>query len=138
MTRPFHEATPGHHFQIGIEQDLTGLPAFRRLGARMAGVAYVEGWGLYTERLADEMGLYLDEAERFGMLDTQAFRAARLVVDPAIPTDLSFLKTHANLVTAWRRFMMGALSVFSGLSLFLAAIGALTVHACREAMHSST
>lgn len=80
----FHEATPGHHFQIGIEQDLTGLPAFRRLGARMAGVAYVEGWGLYTERLADEMGLYLDEAERFGMLDTQAFRAARLVVDSGL------------------------------------------------------
>ena len=80
----FHEATPGHHFQIGIEQDLTGLPAFRRLGARMAGVAYVEGWGLYTERLADEMGLYLNEQERFGMLDTQAFRAARLVVDSGL------------------------------------------------------
>jgi uncharacterized protein (DUF885 family) len=80
----FHEATPGHHFQIAIEQDLEGLPAFRRLGARMVGVAYVEGWGLYTERLADEMGLYLNEAERFGMLDTQAFRAARLVVDSGL------------------------------------------------------
>ncbi len=80
----FHEATPGHHFQIAIEQDLAGLPAFRRLGARMVGVAYVEGWGLYTERLADEMGLYLSEAERFGMLDTQAFRAARLVVDSGL------------------------------------------------------
>ena len=80
----FHEATPGHHFQIAIEQDLDGLPAFRRLGARMVGVAYIEGWGLYTERLADEMGLYLNEAERFGMLDTQAFRAARLVVDSGL------------------------------------------------------
>jgi uncharacterized protein (DUF885 family) len=80
----FHEATPGHHFQIAIEQDLDGLPAFRRLGARMVGVAYVEGWGLYTERLADEMGLYLNDAERFGMLDTQAFRAARLVVDSGL------------------------------------------------------
>ncbi|HET7685584.1 MAG TPA: DUF885 domain-containing protein [Candidatus Limnocylindria bacterium] len=80
----FHEATPGHHFQIAIEQDLAGLPAFRRLGARMVGVAYVEGWGLYTERLADEMGLYLNDAERFGMLDTQAFRAARLVVDSGL------------------------------------------------------
>lgn len=80
----FHEATPGHHFQIGIEMELTGLPAFRILGARMSGAAYAEGWGLYTERLADEMGLYLDERERFGMLEAQSFRAARLVVDSGL------------------------------------------------------
>ena len=64
----FHEATPGHHFQIAIEMELDGLPAFRTLGARMAGVAYVEGWGLYCERLADEMGLYATDEERLGML----------------------------------------------------------------------
>ena len=80
----FHEATPGHHFQIGIEMELTGLPRFRKLGGRMAGVAFSEGWGLYTERLADEMGLYLAEEERLGMLDAQAFRAARLVVDSGL------------------------------------------------------
>jgi uncharacterized protein (DUF885 family) len=80
----FHEATPGHHFQIGIEMELTGLPAFRILGARVAGGAYVEGWGLYTERLADEMGLYASEPERFGMLEAQSFRAARLVVDSGL------------------------------------------------------
>jgi uncharacterized protein (DUF885 family) len=80
----FHEATPGHHFQIGIEMELKGLPPFRTLGARLAGGAYVEGWGLYTERLADEMGLYLDDRERLGMLDAQGFRAARLVVDSGI------------------------------------------------------
>jgi uncharacterized protein (DUF885 family) len=80
----FHEATPGHHFQIGIEMELMGLPRFRTLGARMAGVAYVEGWGLYTERLADEMGLYADERERHGMLEAQSFRAARLVVDSGL------------------------------------------------------
>lgn len=80
----FHEATPGHHFQIGIEQELTGLPAFRTLGSRMAGVAYVEGWGLYTERLADEMGLYQSDSERLGMLEAQSFRAARLVVDSGL------------------------------------------------------
>jgi uncharacterized protein (DUF885 family) len=80
----FHEATPGHHFQIGIEMELRGLPAFRTLGARIAGNAYVEGWGLYTERLADEMGLYLDERERLGMLEAQSFRAARLVVDSGL------------------------------------------------------
>jgi uncharacterized protein (DUF885 family) len=80
----FHEATPGHHFQIGIEMELKGLPALRTLGARMAGAAYAEGWGLYTERLSDEMGLYLDERERFGMLEAQSFRAARLVVDSGL------------------------------------------------------
>jgi uncharacterized protein (DUF885 family) len=80
----FHEATPGHHFQIGIEMELKGLPPFRTLGARLAGGAYVEGWGLYTERLADEMGLYADEPERQGMLEAQAFRAARLVVDSGL------------------------------------------------------
>ncbi|MGH2446876.1 MAG: DUF885 domain-containing protein [Candidatus Limnocylindria bacterium] len=80
----FHEATPGHHFQIAIEMELEGLPAFRILGARMAGVAYAEGWGLYTERLADEMGLYATDAERLGMLDAQSFRAARLVVDSGL------------------------------------------------------
>jgi uncharacterized protein (DUF885 family) len=54
------------------------------LGSRMAGVAYVEGWGLYCERLADEMGIYTSEQERYGMLDAQAFRAARLVVDSGL------------------------------------------------------
>ncbi len=80
----FHEATPGHHFQIAIEMELPGMPAFRTLGGRLAGVAYSEGWGLYTERLADEMGLYASEAERLGMLDAQSFRAARLVVDSGL------------------------------------------------------
>jgi uncharacterized protein (DUF885 family) len=54
------------------------------MGARAAGMAYGEGWGLYSERLADEMGLYLNASERFGMLDGQAWRAARLVVDTGI------------------------------------------------------
>ena len=80
----FHEATPGHHFQLAIEMELTGLPAFRTLGSRMAGAAYAEGWGLYCERLAEEMGLYASDEERLGMLDAQSFRAARLVVDSGL------------------------------------------------------
>jgi uncharacterized protein (DUF885 family) len=80
----FHEAVPGHHFQIALQSEHPSLNVFRRLGARMSGMAYVEGWGLYAERLADEMGLYLSPAERFGMLDGQSFRAARLVVDTGI------------------------------------------------------
>jgi uncharacterized protein (DUF885 family) len=77
----YHEAIPGHHFQIALESENTALNSFRRFAARYAGGAYVEGWGLYAERLADEMGLYRNEPERFGMLDAQAWRAARLVVD---------------------------------------------------------
>jgi uncharacterized protein (DUF885 family) len=77
----YHEAIPGHHFQIALESENTALNNFRRFAARYAGGAYVEGWGLYAERLADEMGLYRNDAERFGMLDAQAWRAARLVVD---------------------------------------------------------
>jgi uncharacterized protein (DUF885 family) len=77
----YHEAIPGHHFQIALEGENKALNLFRRFAARYAGGAYVEGWGLYAERLADEMGLYRNEAERFGMLDAQAWRAARLVVD---------------------------------------------------------
>ncbi len=83
-TTTYHEAAPGHHFQIALEMENDHLITFRRLGARMVGGAYVEGWGLYSERLADEMGLFRTEAERFGMLDAQAWRAARLVVDTGL------------------------------------------------------
>jgi uncharacterized protein (DUF885 family) len=80
----YHEAVPGHHFQIALEMETPGLPAFRRLGGRLVGSAYAEGWGLYSERLADEMGLYRNDAERFGMLEGQAWRAVRLIVDTGI------------------------------------------------------
>jgi uncharacterized protein (DUF885 family) len=83
-TTTYHEAVPGHHFQIALEMEHPDLPAFRRLGSRLAGAAYAEGWGLYSERLADEMGLFRSEGERFGMLTAQAWRAARLIVDTGI------------------------------------------------------
>ena len=80
-TLAFHESVPGHHLQIAIAQELDGLPAFRRFNGT---TAFVEGWGLYTERLSDEMGLLSDEVAGFGVLSFDAWRALRLVVDTGI------------------------------------------------------
>jgi uncharacterized protein (DUF885 family) len=83
-TTTYHEASPGHHFQIALEQEFSERPPLRRFGGFLAGSAFTEGWGLYSERLADEMGLFLDQKERLGMLDMQGMRAARLVVDTGL------------------------------------------------------
>ena len=74
----YHESIPGHHLQIAIAQELEGLPAFRK---HLGVTAFTEGWGLYTERLADEMGLYTADLDRIGVLSYDAWRACRLVVD---------------------------------------------------------
>ncbi|MCX5744129.1 MAG: DUF885 domain-containing protein, partial [Proteobacteria bacterium] len=74
-------AIPGHHTQIAIAQELGALPMFRKLDGSNA---YVEGWALYTERLADEIGLYSGDLDRLGMVSYDAWRASRLVVDTGI------------------------------------------------------
>lgn len=77
----YHEGIPGHHLQLAIAQELNGLPEFRK---HATVTAYAEGWGLYTERLADEMGLYREPLDRIGMLSADSMRAGRLVVDTGI------------------------------------------------------
>ena len=74
----FHEAIPGHHFDRSLAAELDGIPTFRRYAQVFA---HTEGWGLYSERLADEMGLYSSHVDRLGMISADAWRAGRLVVD---------------------------------------------------------
>ncbi|OIN03161.1 hypothetical protein BFR57_10765 [Idiomarina sp. MD25a] len=77
----YHEGIPGHHMQIAIQQELQGIPKFRRFGRY---TAYSEGWGLYTEKLPKEIGLYKDPYSDFGRLAMELWRAVRLVVDTGI------------------------------------------------------
>jgi uncharacterized protein (DUF885 family) len=74
----YHEGVPGHHLQLAISTELVGIPEFRK---RAFIAAYGEGWGLYSERLADEMGIYSTPLDRMGMLEADSMRACRLVVD---------------------------------------------------------
>jgi uncharacterized protein (DUF885 family) len=96
----YHEAIPGHHLQLAIASERTDLPAFRRLS--WGHTAFVEGWALYTERLADDMGLYQTDLDRLGMLASDSWRACRLVVDTGLHAlgwtrqqAIDFMNAHA-------------------------------------------
>jgi uncharacterized protein (DUF885 family) len=100
----FHEAVPGHHFQLALAQETGGLPPLRRLADI---TAHIEGWALYAERLADEMGLYSSDIMRLGLLAEDSARAARLVVDTGLHARgwsrqqaIGFLRSHTLLSEA--------------------------------------
>jgi len=97
----FHEVVPGHHLQISLANEQEGLPAIARF---LFSSGFSEGWALYAEQLADEMGLYTGDVDRLGMLSTRAWRAARMVVDTGIHVQgwsrqqaVDFLVAHTAL-----------------------------------------
>jgi uncharacterized protein (DUF885 family) len=97
----FHESIPGHHLQLAIAQELRDLPDFRRHAGT---TAFFEGWGLYTERLGDAMGLYSGDLDRIGIASFDGWRACRLVVDTGMhalgwPRDeaIAFMLEHTAL-----------------------------------------
>jgi uncharacterized protein (DUF885 family) len=77
----FHESIPGHHLQLAIAQEREGAHIITRFTGNSG---FSEGWGLYSERLADEMGLFSSDMDRMGLLSNEALRAARMVVDPGL------------------------------------------------------
>jgi uncharacterized protein (DUF885 family) len=80
----YHEGIPGHHMQLSVAQQLTGLPRFRQHSQNSG---YIEGWALYAEQLGKEVGFYQDPVSEYGRLSSELFRAVRLVVDTGLHSE---------------------------------------------------
>jgi len=133
----YHEAVPGHHFQITIQQESTELPRYRKLGVFGFNSAYVEGWALYAERLAAENGWYDgDLPGKLGFLNLQLFRARRLVVDTGLHSlkwtrqqviDYGFTATETERYIVWPgqacSYMIGQLKILELREKAKAALG---------------
>jgi uncharacterized protein (DUF885 family) len=134
-TTAFHETWPGHHLQIAIALESEDRPAASRY---LLCNAYAEGWALYAERLADELGLFSSEEERLGLLASESFRAARLVVDTGIHA-LGWSRERAIdqmvAATGWPRELLAAEVDRYGASPGQALgymVGALEIHRLRQ------
>jgi uncharacterized protein (DUF885 family) len=97
----YHEGIPGHHLQISIARELTGVPEFRKFSRY---TAYTEGWGLYAERLGKDVGFYRDPYSDYGRLEGDVWRAIRLVVDTGVHSQhwtreqmVQFFHDHSNV-----------------------------------------
>ena len=100
-TTTYHEANPGHHFQLAIEQEIPDRPALRRFGGILAGSAFIEGWGLYSERLADEMGLFEDPTTSASACSTRRRTARR--GSSSTPASTRWGGTATARSRSWRR-----------------------------------
>jgi uncharacterized protein (DUF885 family) len=103
-TLAYHEGIPGHHFQIAVAMELEGMPFFRRMSPF---TAYTEGWALYAEQLAWELGFQQDPFDNIGRLQAELFRAVRLVVDTGIHSKrwtreqaIDYMKTNTGMATS--------------------------------------